>query len=133
MKKICLIVFFLITTGFASYAQEADEDTYGVKRIFLDRIYEHSRGFIVTYGDEHNVHNEIPLPIDWFGNTYASFAYVHQYQGKATPFMVLRFRNGNLEHIHLYIPHHSHPAYRTLRNFEEVQAIFDVEPEDLVF
>lgn len=140
MKRLLLCV--LLTLGFTIHSQESgapvgqndEESKIFVERIFIDRVYEHTKGFVVTYGDLHSHRNELVLPIDWFGNNYSSLAYLHMFFGDASPFMMLYFVDGELDKIHLYIPEATqHPARRVLRNVPEIQQIFDIELSDLVF
>ncbi len=132
MKKLsCCLLIVLVCSVFA---QEDDDPKVSIYRIFLDRVYEHTKGYVVTYGDLHDYRNELALPISWFGSTYSSFAYIHTFAGNHSPFMELYFLDGELDKIHLYLPSNPlHSARRTLRNIPEIQNIFNVEPTDLLF
>ena len=145
MKKlivVSLIVLVLLVGGSPVFAQEQEgttETEAGAEasglRLFtipLERVWAHSRGYVVEYRRSGNRMARAYLPIEWFAWGEANRGEVISLPlASSLPSMSVFFRDGELDFVRLYVHRSpSHPSWGSVpqhmnidRNFENVDTI----------
>ena len=143
MKKLIVvsaIVLILLAGGSLVFAQEQEGATESEAeasglRLFtvpLERVWAHSRGYVVEYRRSGNRIARAYLPIEWFAWGEANRGEVISLPpGSSMPSMSVFFRDGELSFVRLYVHRSpSHPSWGSVpqhlnidRNFENVETI----------
>lgn len=132
MKTTVLILLLCLLS--VNVWSQTTEEKISTHTIFLDKVYEHTLGYVVTYGNLNPYYNEIVLPLTWFGSTYAALGKIHYGKESGFPLLMLHFRNTTLVGIDLYIPENAlHPARATLHTKQNPRELFNVTLEETIF
>ncbi|MDR3356351.1 MAG: hypothetical protein LBO04_04100 [Spirochaetaceae bacterium] len=129
MKRIvCLSV--LITFGLAAgavFAQNgaaagvSGKSPYGVITIPVDKIYSHSKGYVIEYRKNGMGTNRIYLPLDWFiekvnMETPRKGELMKLKSGSVWPYISVYYRDGKTDHVRLYVREETHSTWGTILN-----------------
>lgn len=102
MKRIAIVALLgLLVVGSAA-AQNANESELFVKTIYVEKVYPHQLGYMVSYVTTDLRLEQVFLPIEWFGVAAgrAKIIYGHD---KAFPYMDVYWENGEFSHLRLYV------------------------------
>jgi len=132
MKKLLVGVVFIafFVTGMTVFAQD-DQDKknteYYYKNISLERIYPHSKGYIVLYRSGINRLSTAYLPMEWFNSGEVKSEIVTLPRGQAWPYMSVYYSEGEFSHVRLYVhPQTSHRTWGVAprdANFEGIETL----------
>jgi len=141
MKRLIVvftIALVLLVGGSPVFAQEQEGTTEAEAsglRLFtvpLERVWAHSRGYVVEYRRSGNRMARAYLPIEWFAWGEANRGEVISLPpGSSMPSMSVFFRDGELSFVRLYVHRSpSHPSWGSVpqhlnidRNFENIETI----------
>lgn len=97
MRKIVLLLLFVLNLMPALYAQEQKKDTYYVKSVRIEDMRRHPKGYVVYYAREDGGIQRVFLPFFWFsGNRSGSLYFVND---PSNPTMSVFYKNGELDRI----------------------------------
>jgi hypothetical protein len=142
MKVRILVTFFaLILAVFPVLAQEADsgssakkyknESEYYPVFVQVEKIYNYSKGYIVSYRRGPFQRANAYLPIEWFAGDSGKGEIVRQGSASTWPRLVVYYKNGEFSHVRLYVHRdRNHQTWGVARASGELDSKFE-NVEDL--
>ncbi|MDR2766748.1 MAG: hypothetical protein LBB82_00315 [Treponema sp.] len=114
MKVRILITLFAVALAvFPVTAQDADsgssskkyenESEYYPVFVQVEKIYNYSKGYIVSYRKGPFQMANAYLPIEWFKGTSGKGQIVRQGSANAWPRLVVYYKGGEFSHVRLYV------------------------------
>ena len=126
MKRLILAMFvvLLILSATAS-AQEASRPF--VRTFYLDALFEHREGWMVTYRTGDLRLAETYIPAEWFMTAGGRGEMIYTHSANA-PYMDVYWLNGEFSHVRLFVPvNRNHSAWRVLPSASGVSERFAVD------
>ncbi|GMO42534.1 MAG: hypothetical protein Ta2B_22780 [Termitinemataceae bacterium] len=109
-KKLLFCMFIAGFVSFGAFAQggAVSKSKFYVLQVPIDKIYPHSKGYVVDYPRNGIGRSQMFLPADWFtrhndteGPLKGEF---HQLgPGKVWPYVALFYADGVLDHVRVYV------------------------------
>lgn len=137
IRRVCLIA--LITFGIPAsivFAQDgraggsSEESPFGVITIPVEKIYYHSKGYVVEYRKNGMGTERIYLPLSWFrqnGNTETTRKgeLIKIKNGNVWPYISVYYRDGKTDHVRLYVRDNAHQTRGAIPNSVNLDDKFD--------
>jgi hypothetical protein len=131
----------LILAAFPVPAQDAaagsssqkyrNESEYYPVFVHVDKIYNYSKGYIVSYRKGPLDMANAYLPLAWFTGPASKGEIVRQGTANAWPRLVVYYKNGEFSHVRLYVhKNRNHETWGVARTSEELDSKFE-NVEDL--
>ncbi len=126
MKKLVLATFVvLLVLSASAFAQETPRPF--VRTFYLDAVYEHREGWMVTYRTSDLRLAETYLPAEWFMTAGGRGEMIYTHSTNA-PYMDVYWLDGQFSHIRLFVPvNRNHPTWRVLPSASGVADRFAVD------
>jgi hypothetical protein len=146
MKVRILVAFFALTlAAFPVLAQEAEAESSSKKYkneseyypvfVQLEKVYNYSKGYVVTYRKGPLQMANAYLPMEWFTGTSSKGQVVRQGSANTWPRLVVYYKDGKFSHLRLYVHRdRNHQTWGVARTSDELDAKFEnVEDVKLEF
>jgi hypothetical protein len=136
LKRSLLLVFvgLMVFSGhLIAQEQETDEAAFAAVTVYVQQIFPHSRGFMVTYNRSDLYRGEVFLPGSWFTAAAGRAEMVYSNHPSA-PYMTVFFENGEFSHLRLFA--HANPGDRSwgaLPSGQDFEEEFSVETLEMQF
>lgn len=131
MKRIigvCLVMFvtFGISAGVV-LAQNgpaggpSGKSPFGVITLSIEKIYSHSKGYVVEYRKNSIGTERIYLPLEWFTGkvnmeTTRKGELYKLKNGNVWPYVSVYYKDGKTDHVRLFVRDNSHQTWGTILN-----------------
>ena len=102
VKRIALGLCMVILVASIAAAQTDNESDLFVKTIYLERVYPHQLGYMVTYLGQNLRLQRLYIPMDWFGIAAGRARLIYG-TDRAYPYMDVFWENGEFSHLRLYV------------------------------
>jgi hypothetical protein len=134
--RILATLFALILTALPVAAQDADsgsspqkytnESEYYPVFVQVEKIYNYSKGYIVSYRKGPFQMANAYLPIEWFRGTSGKGHIVRQGSANTWPRLVVYYKNGEFSHLRLYVHRdRNHETWGVARASAELDSKFE--------
>ena len=126
IRGVCLIA--LATFGIQAGAVLAQNEPpgglsgkspYGVITVPIEKIYSHSKGYVVEYRKNGMGTERLYLPLEWFTlrvnmETVRKGELYKIKNDNVLPYLSVYYRDGKTDHVKLYVRDNSHPTWGTI-------------------
>ncbi|MDR2445019.1 MAG: hypothetical protein LBD44_03685 [Spirochaetaceae bacterium] len=137
IRSVCLIalVAFGVPVG-AVLAQNGSANSpsgkspYGVITVPIEKVYSHSKGYVIEYRKNGMGTERLYLPLEWFTlrvnmeNPRKGELYKIR-NGNVLPYLAVYYKDGKTDHVRLYVRDNSHPTWGTILNGVDLDDQFD--------
>ncbi|MDR2344169.1 MAG: hypothetical protein LBD86_06545 [Spirochaetaceae bacterium] len=137
LRYVCLIA--LITFGIPATALLAQNEPaggvsgkspFGVVNTSIEKIYSHSKGYVVEYRKHGMGTDRLYLPIEWFKwkpnmESPPKGELIRIKTGNVWPFLAVYYKDGKTDHVRLYVRDNSHQTWGTILNGVNLDDKFD--------
>lgn len=129
--RLLIVMLVLFITGGVAFAQqetanEEDPVVFPVT-VYLNTVYQHSRGYVVDYNDSELYFQRAFLPGRWF-TAAAGKGEILYSMDKSVPYMVVYYVNGEFDHLRLFVHANPyHPSWDQLPAGVELEDEFSAE------
>lgn len=125
--RLLIVLLVLFVSGGVAFAQQETTDEeepviYPVT-VYLNTVYQHSRGYVVDYNDSELYFQRTYLPGRWF-TAAAGQAEILYSMDKSVPYMVVYYIDGEFHHVRLFV--HQNPFHSS---WDQLPAGIDLEEE----
>jgi hypothetical protein len=134
MKKLIVVLLFLMLMAplFAqSNSQLNSESEFYCVNIRIERIYPTTYGYIVQYRKGLKDTATVSVHNEWLAGTGGKAELVYLPKGTNWPSMTLFYKNGEFDHIRLYVhKYRSHPTWGNVHLPADLTPYF-ANPDDI--
>jgi hypothetical protein len=112
-SRVLVALFVLVLSVFPVFAQDAEnsgksgkfknESEYYPVFVQVDKVYNYSKGYIVTYRKGPFQTANAYLPVEWFRGSANKGEVIRQGAGATWPRLVVYYKNGEFSHVRLYV------------------------------
>lgn len=133
MKRIAIVLCLLVVLGgfLRAQSQTGNESSLFVKTIYVERVYPHQLGYMVTYVGSDLQLQRLYIPIEWFGNAAGKAEIVYG-TDRAFPYLDIYWEDGEFSHLRLYVQRSlDHITWGAISQTEDWSDEFEVDGLEL--
>lgn len=131
MKRIAFVALVALVFVGGAAAQEFNESPLFVKTIYLEKVYPHQLGYMVTYVNNSLELRSLYIPMDWFGVAAGKAELVYG-SDRAFPYMHIYWEDGEFSHLRLYVKQNLRDvSWGAIDQTEDLTDEFDVDTLEL--
>ena len=124
-----MIAVVLLAVAVPLFAQEAEQPDFFVVNIPINKLYLHSKGYVVSYMMNSVEKHRVYLPFTWFkrnGTDPFKGEIVRLKPGTTWPHLTVVYNKGEFSHVKLYLrPEFNHFSWGNLPPDADLDSAFD--------